>query len=177
MLDVYQRVVQCEGPNFAADRIQLPSNLVMIRQESSFSDSDSQLARYTEPVTTPSSGNHPTSTRHPQDLVVYIVKELEQGAMLGPFLAPPFKPWCKVNPLLIRPQKDSRNRGAIMDLSWHHPPRIGVNGSTSKDMYLGNTNKMHLPLAQDMAQLIRQAGKGAFLYCCNITHAYTASCC
>ena len=33
---------------------------------------------------------------------------------------------------------------------------------------------MHLPLVQDLAQLIWQAGRGAYLHsnCCDIAHAY-----
>ena len=52
------------------------------------------------------------------------------------------------------------------------PPGLSINNSTLKDTYLGLPRKMHLLLAHDMAHFIREAGKGAFLYCYDIAHAY-----
>ena len=37
---------------------------------------------------------------------------------------------------------------------------------------MGNPKKMHLPSTQDMARCIRQTGKGAFLYCCDVPYVY-----
>ena len=38
--------------------------------------------------------------------------------------------------------------------------------------YLSVPKKMHLPSAQDLAHLIHQSGKGAYLYSCNSVQAY-----
>ena len=131
-----------------AARIQLPSKLIFDEWECIVDTSEDNAnveflrfgfpAGYTGPVPTPKSGNHPLANCHLQDLVVYIVKELGHGAMLGPFLTPRFQPWCQINPLLTRPTKDSRNRRFIMDLSWPHPPRVSINRNILKDTYLGN---------------------------------------
>ena len=59
-----------------------------------------------------------------------------------------------------------------MDLSWPHPPAISINGCTPKDIYRGCFKKMHLPTANDMADLIRKAGRGSYMFCCNIARAY-----
>ena len=64
-------------------------------------------AGYEGPVPTTATANHPSATMHLKDLAIYIIKELRHGAMLGPFDHPLFAPWCQVNPLLIRPKKDS----------------------------------------------------------------------
>ena len=92
--------------------------------------------------------------------------------MLGPFDQPLFVPWCQVKQLITRPKKDNRNHHVIMSLSWPHPPDLSLNGGTTKDTYLGLAKEMHLPSAQDLADRIRQAGTGAYVYSCNITRAY-----
>ena len=76
------------------------------------------------------------------------------------------------NPLLTRPKKYSSNRQGIMDLSWPLPPAASFKRGMQKDTYLGVPKSMHLPLAQVLAQLICQAGKGTYLYSCDIAQAY-----
>ena len=120
---------------------------------------------YTGPIHTSTLGNHPLANSHDAHLAVYITKGIKHGAMLGPFPAPPFYPWCQTKPLLTRPKKDFRDRRMIMDLSWPPPLRHIVNGGTPKETYLGLYKKMHLPSAKDMVDLIKKAGKGEYLYC------------
>ena len=60
----------------------------------------------------------------------------------------------------------------IMDLSWSHQRGITVNGCTPKEVYRGSVKKMHIPTAADMINLIQQACKGCFLYCCDIVCTY-----
>ena len=117
---------------------------------------------------TPLSGNHPSTNCHLKDLAVYIVKEV--GTMLGPFLVPPFQPWCQINPLLTRPKKNVENRMVIMDLSWHHPPRVRVKGArgTLKDIYLDQYKNNAPSFDTGYGVPISQAGKVQFLYCCDI---------
>ena len=59
-----------------------------------------------------------------------------------------------------------------MDLSWPPSPGHSINGSTPKETYLGLHKMMHLQSAQYMADFIKKAGKGAYLYCQDITRAY-----
>ena len=57
-------------------------------------------------------------------------------------------------------------------ISWPFPPVGSINWVMPKDTYISVPKKMHLPSAQDLAQLICQAGKGAYLYNCNISSTY-----
>ena len=49
-------------------------------------------AGYEGPLSTPAIANHPSATSHPCDLGVYIIKEVGEGAILGPFDQRPFTP-------------------------------------------------------------------------------------
>ena len=71
---------------------------------------------------TPTFHNNYSAVTHKADVAAYILKELEEGAMLGPFDFPPFYPSTQTNPLLTRPKRDSHLRRVIMDLSWPAPP-------------------------------------------------------
>ena len=51
-----------------------------------------------------------------------------------------------------------------MDLLWLLPPGISVNRHTTKDWFLGEAKRIHLPSAGDLCELIRKAGLGAFFY-------------
>ena len=62
--------------------------------------------------------------------VMAIVRE---GAMLRPFDALPFTPWCHINAVLTNPKKDSQLRRVLMDLAWPHTPSVSVNRYTPKD--------------------------------------------
>ena len=121
MLGIYQQVVA--RPNYMAACIQLPSNLVFEECECIVDiTGDNRVvdflrygfpARYMGPAPTPSSANHPSVNCQLQDLAEYIVKELGHGATLGPFLAPPFQPWCQVNPLFTSPRKTALIGGLL----------------------------------------------------------------
>ena len=80
---------------------------------------------------------------YPRDITLYITKELDRRAMLGPFDQPPFTPWCQVNPLLthVHSKKDSHNR---RDLPWSLPPAASINGGMPKDTYIG-VYKINVP--------------------------------
>ena len=114
---------------------------------------------YIGPIPTPFSGKHPSVNNHMRDLAAYTTKELKQGSMLSPFTAPTFPLWCQTNPLLTKPKKNSRDKRVIIDLSWTLPLVFITNGDTPKDTYHGQPKKVHLPSAQDMADMIKQVGK------------------
>ena len=94
----YAPVVSCQQSSYLpiqTARIQLPSNLCFKEWEMIVITSEDNLivhflkfdlpADYTGPVSILSEGNHPSTNHYPQDLAVYSVKELKQGAMLGLF--------------------------------------------------------------------------------------------
>ena len=92
---------------------------------------------YEGSVPTPSLANHSSARSHSHDFAAYISKELEEGAMLGPFDRPPFHPWTQT-----RPKKDSEARCIIMDLSWPLPSGISVNRCTPRDCFLSEPQKI-----------------------------------
>ena len=175
MLDIYTKVVSHGVPNFMDARIELPSNFNCTQWESIVVTPDDNLvikflkfgfpASYTGHIPIHTDGNHPSANLHSTHVTGYIRQEFQQCTMLGPFHAPPIYPWCQTNPLLTMPQKDSHLRQVIMDLSWPLPPRHSarVNRGIPRDSYLGQAKNMHLSSAQNMADLIRQVGKGVFL--------------
>ena len=59
-----------------------------------------------------------------------------------------------------------------MDLSWPPTPTHSVYGVTPKETYLGLPKKMCLLSSQDMANLIKEAHSGSYLYCSDIARAY-----
>ena len=68
-------------------------------------------------------------------------------------------------------KKDSTCRRVITDLSWPLPPSSSINGGIPKDTYLSVPKRMRLPSAMDFASLIRRAGRGAWLFICDVSRA------
>jgi hypothetical protein len=129
-------------------------------------------ASYGGPIPDSTLTNHASARQHPSHIAKYVEKEVAHGAMLGPHSAPLFTPWSQVNPLLTRPKKDTTDRRVIVDLSFPHEPLYSVNGSTPADEYLQVPLKLKLPSAQDLAQLIKEGGRGCLLYSIDISRAY-----
>ena len=119
--------------------------------------------------------NHVSATAHHTNIAHYIITEIGHMAMLGLFDHSPFTPWCQINPLLTRPKKDSTSRSLIMALSSPLPPGSSVSGGTPKDTYLGVPKKIRHPSGLDLASLIREAGRGAWLFSCDVSRADRSS--
>lgn len=68
----------------------------------------------------PSVTNHQNDHDDTKCIEAYIKKELEYGAMLGPFSAPPFKPWTQISPMMTHPKRGTAARQVIVELSY--PP-------------------------------------------------------
>ena len=88
---------------------------------------------YKGPVPTPADPNLASAIQHPRNVTIYVLTELEEGAMVGPFDMEPFIPWCQVNALITRPKKESYLWTVIMALSWPHTPGVSVNACTPTD--------------------------------------------
>ena len=179
MLAIFTCIVSCDDHNFCGARIpilHLPQWAALCHHDDDYRTLSFLTygfpAGYAGPVPTPSHINHPSALNHNRHVASYVCKELGEGAMLGPFDAPPFSPWTQTNPLLTREKKDSTHHRVIMDLSWLLPPGINVNGGTPRDCFLGAPQKMHLPSAGDYCDLIRKAGRGCYLYATDVARAY-----
>ena len=106
--------------------------------------------------------NHKGATDHPQALKDYIHKEIEKGAVLGPFSTIPFEDKVGISPISTRPKKNSTERRVIIDLSY--PQGSAVNDGMIKDNYMGLHAKLTFPKTDDLALRIFQLGKNARMF-------------
>ena len=94
------------------------------------------------------------------------------GLCLALFRHLPSTPGARPAPSSLGQRTTLGIGGGIMDLSWPAPPSCSVNEGTPTETYLGRPQKMHLPSAQEMVDLIKQAGTGCYLYCRDIARVY-----
>ena len=68
--------------------------------------------------------NHSSALCQPAAVSDYIQTEAGFQALAGPFHSPPFD-WCRVNPMMTRPKRDSHKLRVVLDLSF--PDMMSVN--------------------------------------------------
>ena len=110
--------------------------------------------------------NHKGATMFNVQVDEYIQKEIQLGAMIGPFEQIPFKGPIAISPLSTRPKKDSESRRVIMDCSW--PIGASLNNGISKSVYLQTDIELKYPtidmLAKRVYQLVTQLTEPVYLY-------------
>ena len=119
---------------------------------------------------TPATANHPSALNFPNDVRMFLDKEVRLGAMLGPFQEPPFRPWSQVSPLMTVEKKGSSSRRVIIDLSF--PIGEGVNAGVPKNFFQGKHKQYSLPTIHDMAELVIAAGPACYLWKADLERAY-----
>lgn len=175
-LHIFKHVRSTNKPNYAEARLPLPQNfnIPAWRQHLNFKDSYNKLLDYmefgwpinytanTQPVS--ATGNHHSAQAFSSDIDTYIIKEQTMGSLIGPFTLDslPFEPWVQLSALMTVPKKESADRRTILDLSW--PIGHSVNDGIPRDIYDGSPSKLKLPTADDLVNLIVEAGPGCFLY-------------
>ena len=180
-MKLYYDVKMSSLPNYLSVRRQVPSDLNCDRWDDLLTDyHDSEICnflRFGWPVTytspdlpTASHVNHASATRHGGAVDAFIRKELDKDALLGPFLQPHFRPWTQTSPLMTRDKPDSTGKGVIIDLSF--PEGASVNDGIIKNFYQGKNSAYQLPTALDLADLLLEAGVGAFMWKSDLTRAY-----
>ena len=113
MTDIYNKVTEAGLLNYHGARMQLPFNihfpaweaLAGVPEETTLILKYGFPVEYDGPVLTPDNHNHASVLQHSRDVATYVLTELEEGAMLGPFDMEPFIPWCQVNTLLTRQKR------------------------------------------------------------------------
>ena len=126
---------------------------------------------YTAPAPPePTFTNHPSALAHADEVDRFINKELELGAMLGPFPDPPFKEWTQTSPLMTIPKKDSHRRRVIIDLSF--PLGRSVNSGVGKNVFQGREYTYSLPTVTDLANIVLANGPGSYLWKADLERAY-----
>ena len=129
-----------------------------------------QWLRYGWPVSRPPNWpdpqpvmkNHKGATDFPDDMERYIRKELEKGAIAGPYDQVPFKSRVGISPLSTREKRESSERRVIMDLSW--PPHFSVNDGIGKDQFMGFRVTLTFPTIDCMAKRISEIGCEAMMF-------------
>ena len=82
----------------------------------------------------------------------YIEKEIQMGAIIGPFESIPFKCPVAISPISTRPKKESVDRRIILDCSW--PIGASLNDGLDKFTDLGEPIKLKYPTIDDLARRI-----------------------
>ena len=114
--------------------------------------------------------NHKESQDHAVHIKKYVDKELECGALYGPFDEPPFRPWTQFSPLMTRPKRNSEARRVIVDLSF--PGAQSVNAGIRRAQYQGKPYTYTLPGIMDLADEVARLGRGCYVWCADLARAY-----
>ena len=97
----------------------------------------------------------------------YLTKEIQQGAVVGPFDCVPFEHRVGVFPLSTREKRDTDERRVIMDLSW--PTGESVNDGITKDQFMGFQIKLTFPTIDAMARRVAKLGHGTLMFKVDLT--------
>lgn len=114
--------------------------------------------------------NHSSAARYPDHVAQYIRKELDEGALLGPFRSHPFPTSGHTNPLMSRPKADPAQRRIIVDLSF--PPGVGINSKVYKGCVFGTFLPHKLPTVQQALAVIRARNLDVLMAVIDIERAY-----
>lgn len=116
------------------------------------------------------SPNHPSAQNFQAHVDDYIDLERELGAIIGPFSAPPFTPWCNVAPLMTREKSNKIDRRIIVDLSF--PPEKGPNAYVTRNYVFGQVVTHTLPTIQDVVNIVIGLNFNVVLGSIDIARAY-----
>ena len=111
--------------------------------------------------------NHPSAGEFPTHVHKFIEKELRQGGIIGPFVAPHS---YNVSPLMSQPKAVITDRRIITDLTY--PRAMSVNSYIRKNTVMGMTQSHCLPSLDAVVQRVQEIGKNAHLFTINISRAY-----
>ena len=100
--------------------------------------------------------NHKGATEFPEQVDEYIDKEIQMGAIIGPFDSIPFNDNVQVgvSPISTRPKCESDKRRIILDCSW--PVGWSLNDGIVKDSYLGECVNLKYPTIDQLAKHVYQ---------------------
>lgn len=114
--------------------------------------------------------NHPSANNFHRDVACYISKEIEMGAIVGPFSEPPFTPWANIALLMSREKSTGTLRRIIVDLSY--PEGSGPNHFIQKNVLFGEPVLHALPTVSDIIAIAIQMDYKLLLASIDIARAY-----
>ena len=130
------------------------------------------LNAYDTAVNTQVPPNQQGARDHPDEIRTYLQKELQQGAIIGPFLKNPFGKNATFSPLDTRPKRDTEELRIILNLSYPHGGK-SVNSSINKTKYAGRDNmELRYPSIDDLAKIVRKKGRKARIFKRDLSRAY-----
>ena len=112
--------------------------------------------------------NHASACEFASHVDRYIQEELDHGAIMGPFKAPPIS--LHNSPFMTRPKADSDIRRTIIDLSW--PKGQSVNDGVGKLSYLGTDFLLKYPSVDSIIQTLNKLGPACSIFKVDISHAF-----
>ncbi len=181
MIRIHETVVLSGKPNFQHCRIPVNSRLnIQFFRSSLQGYPDSEIVDLLEfgapigivdrEVSNSRCRNHNGAKSFPVEMQQYFDKEVQEGAMVGPFQVNPLTSMLNFSPLSSREKCDSVERRVIVDLSF--PPGNSVNDSIPKNAYSGKSVKLTYPSVNSLVALIKSRGKGCALYKRDLRRAY-----
>ena len=111
--------------------------------------------------------NHTGALEYPEAVDAYIARELQYGALLGPFAVNPLDVPLAISPLNTVPKSDGVSRRIIVDCKSSR-----VNLGIDKDTYLGEPFKLELPSVDRIVDCINVYGRGCLLFKRDLKRAY-----
>ena len=179
-LDVARVVLKSGQPNYKQARIPIKSGLKLEAWESRLASyPDRRLFQYLkfgfrltisnrERLGNSNINNHFSARQFPNAINQYLGKEIELGAIWGPF-NPPVDLKIHCSPLMTRP-KDLNKRRVILDLSY--PQGASVNDYVHKDRFDGCDFTLRFPSMDDIVEEIRKCGTDVSLAKTDVARAF-----
>ena len=96
----------------------------------------------------------------------YIAKEVQHGALIGPYTDLPFT-WIHLSPLMTR-QKSTDGRRIIVDL----PVGRDINSYISKNVVYGRVFPHRLPTTDQLVDIVKHMNFQAYAFSVDISRAY-----
>ena len=117
-----------------------------------------------------SKDNHTGATIFKEETSAYINSEINNGAIIGPFMVNPLDSSLVTCPINSIPKKGSNSRRFISDLSY--PKGNSVNDGINLDNYLGNNERFSYPTVDNLVDTIKKFGKGSLIFKKDLSRAF-----
>ena len=114
------------------------------------------------PVNSKFSINHKGATEFDKEVQKHLIKEVQLGAVAGPFSKIPFKQPVAVSPLNSREKKNSLERCIIVNLSY--PNGRAINEGILKNKYLGKDRPLHYPSVDNLIREVMKLGRYCLIF-------------
>ena len=180
LLQAYEVVKKSGFPNFVKAKVLLPSSFnfdFIEKQLCGYEDRQViEFLKYGFPVDCTTSvidpgvpKNHRGAIDFTEEVQSQLQQEVLKGGCVGPFKLSPFAN-PRFSPLNSVPKKGSRDRRLILDLSF--PAGCSINDGIDKDVYLGEYNKLTLPLIDKLVERVMSLGTCCKLYKVDLARGY-----